>query len=463
MREYELVIDEALKNGLSPLDRPQFNLQLLYKVLGFRCGKVGLEAYQLLDNPLEGSVDMHYSWPFPQMITGELYNILVIRDDFTEHDKVYTVSDDHSTITEIFDIAALIYGKGTLMEVADFGEYAFMTNGVIMIYWDPTLVTWVGVTSHTNIPLMRTICNFKGQLIGGNVVNTWHDCDETFYVWSKIGEIDCTPDQKNTAGYKRCPYGGEVMHVRRLDDYAIGYSDKGITIISPVSVPAPTFGFKEMYDKGIINRGAIDGSLSEHLFVDEEFNLVKISAGKPPEMLGYQYYIEDLSSEDIIIKRDPKQGDYYIGNSSRTFLLSPNGLTEVQQHPSAIWRRGKESYALPDTPDSIEPEIITGIFNMGFAGEKTTVSIESDAILHTEPQAGVDWAMDLNTWGYGDYVPINNMGIGSVTTAANFFRFKMKFSTIYESFVLSYLKIRYKMTDLRGIRGVYAPPPRGQV
>ena len=27
---------------------------------------------------------------------------------------------------------------------------------------------------------------------------------------------------------------------------------------------------------------------------------------------------------------------------------------------------------------------------------------------------------------------------------------------------IDYIKVRYKMTDLRGIRGVYAPPLRGQ-
>ena len=462
MREYELIIDEALKNGLRPERALPFNNQILSKALGFRCGKFSLEAYKPLNNPLDGLVDMYYSWPFPQMISGERYNILVIRDDATDEDIVYTVSDDNTVITQIWDVSELIYGKGTMMEMADFGEYIFMTNGVIMIYWNPTLSAWQGVTSHVNIPMMRTVCNFKGQLVGGNVVSTWHDCDETFYVWSKIGEIDCTPDLKNTAGYKRCPYGGVVKNVRRLGDDVIGYSDKGITMMNPVSSPAATFGFNEVYNKGIINQGAVDGSGLEHIFVDEDLNIVRMVPRKLPEVLGFQEFMDEIDSEDIIIKYDSRQGDYYIGNSSKTFLLANGKLTEVQQHPSAVWRRNKETYIIPDTVDDFEPEIISHTFNMGYSGEKTISTIETDAVIHEGMQAGVDWAIDLNNWGIGSYSPSNNMGIASVTTAANFFRFKLKFTSIYELFIIGYIKARYKMTDLRGIRGVYAPPPRGQ-
>jgi len=321
--------------------------------------------------------------------------------------------------------------------------------------------------------MMRTICNFKGRAFGGNVVSPWPvvkpQCDKTYYIWSKIGEIDFTPSLRNTEGFRRCPYGGEVMHVRRLGDNIIGYSDKGITLINPVTSPVVTFGFKEMYDRGIINRGAQDGSFQEHLFVDEDYNLVKIGIGAVglgtgtlPKVLGYQSQMQELVGEDIIVNYDNKIGDYYIGNSTKTFLLSPNGLTEIPQHPSTVWRREKESFMLPDTVDDFEPEIVSENFNMEFSGEKTSQTVETDAINHTSPQAGVDYSYNLGNVSIGKYSSINNMGIATVVTASNFFRVKLKFASVLESFRISYMKLRYKMTDLRGIRGVYAPPPRGQ-
>ena len=117
MREFELIIDEALKNGLTPEQNLPSNSQFLHECLGFRSGKAVLEAHVELENPLPVTVDMHYNWPFPQYVVGEEFNILAIRDNITSLDDVYYVSDDHLTVTSIASVT-----QGTLMETADFGE-----------------------------------------------------------------------------------------------------------------------------------------------------------------------------------------------------------------------------------------------------------------------------------------------------------------------------------------------------
>ena len=462
MREFELIIDEALKNGLTPLLTTPFNSQLLNECLGFRLGKAGLEAYKSKNNPLPAATDLLYSWPFPQYIAGELYNILVVRDSVANHeDVVYSVSDDHATVTHIFSVDVLTFGQGTLMEVADFGEYIFMTNGVIMIYWDTTLAAWQTMIANVNIPMMRTICNFKGQAVGGNVVSAWHDCDETFYCWSKIGEIDFTPDDRNEAGYRRCPYGGEVYHTRRLGDNVVGYSSKGITLLSPVASPAATFGFIELDDVGLINQGAMDGNLQRQVYVGEDLILREITSQGVKE-LGYEHFMEQLTGEDIIVSYDKKNKDFYIGNSTQTFLLSPNGLTEISQHPSAVWRRNEETHMLPDTEDDYEPLIVTEPFDLSYAGQKTIFSMECDALNATDPEVAVDYVNTISGHATSDYKPLNNQGVGAIIASGNSFKFRLKFDSIDEDMTISYIKARYKMTDLRGIRGVYAPPPRGQ-
>ena len=471
MREYELVVDEALKNGLTPFDHTPFNTQILRECLGFRCGKSMLELYDLLDNPLPAPTDLLYSWSFPQFITGEGYNFLIVRDSITNHeDVVYSVSDDMNTVTLIFSIDVLTFGQGTLMEVADFGEYAFMTNGVIMIYWDTTITDWNEIVASATIPMMRTVCNFKGQAVGGNVVSAWHDCDETFYVWSKIGQMDFTPDDRNEAGYRRCPYGGVVYHARRLGDNVVGYSSKGVTMLSPVGSPAATFGFVELNDIGLINQGAMNGDLLRQIYVGEDLRLYEVTprsgsgtaiAGGVKE-LGYKNYIERLVGEDIIVSYDKAKKDFYIGNSTITFLLSPYGLTEIPQHPSTIWNREGETYILPDTVDNVEYLIVSEAFDMEYKGQKTVFSMETDATNVDDPEVAVDYINDLTTFGTSDYKPLNNQGIGSIIASGNAFRLRLRFEPTYDNTRISYIKARYKMTDLRGIRGVYAPPPRGQ-
>jgi len=476
MREFELIIDEALKKGLSPERSIPINDQWLWIAFGFRIGKHDLEGYKVSDDtPLDGLVDIDYSWPYPQFITGERYNFLISRDSTVDmEDSVYQVADDY-TITHIFDIDVLTFGTGTLMEVADFGEYAIMMNGVIMIYWDVGLADWHQVRSIATIPMMRTICNFKGQAVGGNVLglwngvtltyDAWHDCDETFYCWSKIGEIDFTPDRQNEAGYRRCPYGGEVYHTRRLGNNVVGYSSKGITLLTPVASPAVTFAFTEVDDVGLINQGAMDGSLRRQVYLGEDYILREITSEGMKE-LGYYRYMNELDNgDDIIIKYDRIKKDFYIGNSEKTFLLSPYGLTEIQQHPSAVWSINYYSddiIMLPNTVNDTPPALATTIFDMGYRGQKTIFSVESDALLTFSPTVSVGWMNSLAVWGFTTAVPLNIEGIASTIASGNEFTVLISCTLVAVDSPIKYIKIRYKMTDLRGIRGVYAPPPRGQ-
>lgn len=465
MREYELIIDEALKNGLHKESNIPFNTPFLMQALGFRCGKGGLETFLEGENPLPIATNLHYVWPFPQFIVGEEFNLLIVRDTTDASDYIYSVSDDHLTVTLIATIDIATYGTGWLVDVADFGEYVFMTNGVAMIYWDVAGGAWAITKGTTYIPLVGTVCNFKGQLVAGNTQSAWYDCDDTFYMWSKIGSADLTPDQDNEAGYRRDPYGGTVYHVRRLGDVVVGYSAKGVTILSPVTDPTPTMGFTEVLGVGLHNRGAVAGGLDRHVFVGTDLIVREITKNGIKE-LGYFAWMEELDDdgEDIIVLFDEKKGDFFIGNSTRTFLLSPNGMTDLPQHPSAIWGSDPDNlYMLPEAVDAgFKPVITSNIYNMGYSGQKTVMVVETDALLGLVPYASVDWAHDLYTWGYGSFIPINDMGIATVVTSGNFFMFNVRFDYIVDVFSIGYIKVRYKMTDLRGIRGVYAPPPRGQ-
>ena len=462
MREFELVIDDAIKAGLNPETKSPINTPFLYDCLGFRCGKSGIERYETLNNPLPSTLDIHYSWPFPQVVTGERYNILVVRDSSVNHqDDIYSISDDGLTVNHLFTIDQLTFGTGSLLELADFGKGAIMVNGVVMLYWDDSISGWQKITSSSTIPMMKTVCNFKGQAVGGNISGSWYDCDETFYIWSDIGSLDFTPDRRNEAGYRRCPFGGEVYHVRRLGDIVIGYSSKGIVALVPVKDPAPTFGFKELSNIGLVNRGAVNGNLDRQIYVGSDYIIREITSGGITE-LGYQSYMESLgSSEDIIVLYDPANRDFYIGNSSTTYLLSPYGMTKIQQHPSAVWR-GDTTYAIPDSEDSDSPYIQTEQFDMTYKGQKTIFSIETDALSVNNPEVMISWTNDLLNWSDSTYFPINDVGIASPIVSGNVFKIKMKFDSINSAFRLGYLIARFKMTDLRGLRGVYAPPIRGQ-
>lgn len=488
MRELELTIDEALRKGLSPDIALPTNSPFLYQALGFREGRAGIEPYIVKANPLPSTLDLHYSWPFPQYITGEKYNFLVVRDPIDQGDKVYSISDDHQTVTFVFSIDQLTFGQGWIMDVADFGEYVIMTNGVVMIYWNVAGSSWNVQTSIPTIPLLGTMCNLNGQLVGGNLRSSWHDCDSTFYAWSKIGSADFSIDEGNEAGYRRCPYGGDVLHVRKLGGSVVGYSAKGISFLKPVGQPVTTLACFGLLDIGLLNRGAVNGDDRRQVFVGEDYILREVTEQGIQE-LGFKWLMESLSAEDIIINYDPANKDFYIGNSSKTFLLSPQGMTEIQQHPSAVWRRNRQTYVLPselsysgdagslaacrmgisefhtcfggDLSNGEETIITTWPNDFTYAGQKTNQTVELSGEGFQNAQAAVDYRYN-GAWHNSPYSPVNNEGIATLVVASNVFRYRVKFETLNEDFKLGHIKARYKMTDLRGIRGVYAPPLRGQ-
>jgi len=468
VREFYTIIDEALLKGLKSESRVPRNSAFLQTCLGFRIGKKAIEGIPSLHNPLPLGLNLLYSWPFPQFLKQEKYKILIVRDSVTNLEDIVYSLDETYTASQIFVIDELTYGKGTLMELADFGSYAFMTNGVIMIYWDVGINDWREVTSHVNIPMMRTVCNFKGQMIGGCVLSDWHSCDEKSIVWSKIGDVDFTPGLKNEAGFRRDPFGGEVYHVRRLGDNVVVYSSAGITLMSPMSSPAATFGFKELHNVGLKNRGAMNGDLKRHVFVDLE-NIIWAVNEEGLKEIGYAEYVEDLDSGDVIVNFDSYKGDFYISDGENSILLSPQGLTNYPYKVNTVWyddEDGNGLCGLPDTPDPTthEPLIISHVIDMGYRGQKTIFSIELGGALITDAKIAIDWRMSTSEdFQRTNFIPVNNEGIASIVAAGIEFRICMKskyFITDYSS--LDYITLRWKMTDLRGLRGVYAAPPRGQ-
>ena len=467
MREFYTTIDEALLTGLKTEIRVPRNSPVLHECLGFRIGKRAIEGIESLSNPLPAALDMHYNWPFPQFLKQESWKILVVRDAVNMEDVVYSLDANYNA-TQIFAIDELTFGQGTLMELADFGEYAFMTNGVLMLYWDPTLVDWDEKVAIATIPMMRTVCNFKGQMIGGCVLSAWHDCDEKSIVWSDIGSVDFTPDRSNKRGYRRDPFGGEVYHVRRLGDNAVAYTSAGVTLMIPVGSPAVTFKFKELHGVGLKNRGAMGGDLNQHLFVDLENSVFKLNEEGLKE-LGYIGYVEELDAGDNIVSFDHYKGDFYISDGVKSLLLSPNGMTNYPYEVSAVWYDDEDGHGLcglPGTPNPMvhEPLIVSHIIDTGYRGQKTIFSIELGMARVTDAKAAVDWRMSTeNAFQRTNFVSTNLEGVASIIVTGTEFRICVKASQFIRDLSdLDYITARWKMTDLRALRGIYAAPPRGQ-
>jgi len=456
MREYELEITD-LKKGLRPESRVPVNSNGLIECFGFRCGSYGLEGYEPFSSPVDVTIDLHSNWPFPQVIFNGAYRFLIDRDTTGGKDVVYILDVDYE-VSETFELPYSTYGTGTLFEVVDFYDYVYITNGLVNIFFDSAYGRWRVGTQVADIPVAHTVCNFKGsQVIGGNISSSWHDCDERSVVWGRIGEMNFTPDKRNTAGFKPVVDGGIVYNTRVFNNSIIVYTSLGVTVMSATESTA--WSWDKLHEVGIVNKGAVGGNDKQHLFVDTENCLWKLS-NEGLQRLGYQEFISTLTG-NIIINYESTYGDFYISGSNKCYLLA-NGLSQIPQVPSAVWNdRGIWCY--PDTVSVTLPYLTTDKFDMGYRGSKTIFTIESGIENTDDSYIALDWianhsqAFQTTPWRL-----LNKEAIASQIIAGTDFRLLFKCTTADIDSRVDYFKVRYKMTDLRGVRGVYAPPLRGQ-
>jgi len=148
-----------------------------------------------------------------------------------------------------------------------------------------------------------------------------------------------------------------------------------------------------------------------------------------------------------------------------TYLVSPSGVSEVPGSRSAIWF-DDILYGLPESPDTPTHEslIVSDTIDFGYRGQKTIFSIEVGTSEAENAEVAVDWRMKIiEDFQRTDFVSLNDSGAAVLIVSGVEFRLCIRFG-LFLPFVssLDYAKIRWKMTDLRGLRGVYAAPPRGQ-
>ena len=480
MREYYFTFDEGLKVGLRTREDNPRNRQALVECYNGRPSKDGLLPYNPFvlptfggDPPFpHGSLDVT-AWPFPQLIALREYNLLIVRDNVVNYDDVVYSIDSSNDLTEELRIDVLTYGAfGDQFDFADFGTYVIGTNGVVFLYYDTTLNDWQVMTSSSTIPLVKTICNFKGQAVAGNVQSSWHGCGSNHVIWTKIGEMDFTPARDNEAGFMKMPWSGVVYRVMRLGDYVMVYGSGGVAALKPVQSPVPSFGLEELLTVGIPSKMAVGGDNDSHVFVDTEGYLWKVGRSLEVEKLGigasypsasrlgYQEFLSSLS--DIVISKNPEEPEFLISDDSNSYLLTGYGMSEVHQLVTSLGRVNGSLVAVFDDNEDEEYRVTTDLVDMGFRGQKTIMVLELGTYTSSIVRTALDWRIEKDAaLQTSPWVLSGPQGVSTNIVAGAEFRLKMKAAS-YTDVELSYITARYKMTDMRSVRGIYAPAPRGQ-
>jgi hypothetical protein len=504
MREFNYRIKEGLMHGLRPVERAPFHGQSLVELYNFKAGKIGIEATEDISRTVENGGIV---WPYPQIFLGSRHCIVAYREvvyvspNFTVGDTIYidvsptlldqlgeAILDENGEPILGNGVASLTVSPSGRWSFADFGEWFILTNGNSYIYADLATIPGEVTLSRAviaTLPLCGDYCNFKGQLIGCNVitavssftdtmlwggeqmlwegqpmawggeveatVSEWHGCDKRSIVWSRIGHIDMTPGVSMEAGFKNITeWNGEVLRVLPTEDRVICYGENGIISMIPHGA---TFGWKRIHPMGILTKFAVAGDTTGHIFIAADYTLWRVGADAKVEELGYREYMQQLTAENIMVSKVTEKQEYYISDGSITFLLTPYGLSRYRKHPTSVISANGEVFGIASDLGLDETGTLeTTLFDLGNRGLKTIVAVEVGTRHEGEIYVAIRWrAGTKDALRLTKLFKCNSEGVAYPKITGTEFSVLL-YVPEPETFELDYINIRMNQTDRRSMR-----------
>jgi hypothetical protein len=335
-------------------------------------------------------------------------------------------------------------------------------DGTFILTRDPTTGFWSMNRPHSEIPYCKTITNLDGQLVAGSLLpwGSLTSVDSNFVAWSGIGDWNFSLGLKNTAGYRRTSFDDGVMLVRKLRNFCMVYGYNGVARLIPTVDPVATFAYDDVSSVGVFSKSAVACGLQEHVYVGSDGYVYRVTT-EGAKQVGYREFMRQLGY-NFLATYNPIEGDSYFSDGQKTFVLTPTGLTQIDQHVMSLSVVNGSAVGLFTGSTTGEFLAVTDTIDFSYRGQKTISSVEVGCEGLGDFSVAVDWRMSSSeAFQRTSWVQLNNLQQAVVPIAGNEFRLCLKCST-FEGVKVSYIKVRFKMTDLRGLRGVYAPPPRGQ-
>jgi hypothetical protein len=390
---------------------------------------------------------------------------------------------------------ATIKSSNKVVDIIDFGHDIMFVSDTEAVYFDRDTYTYTvysttaAIFAARLIPLFGTGCNFRGQLVGANISEgAWYDitsAKEGYVFWSKIGALDSMLSEMNTAGYTKL-YTKRITRIKAMKNHVIVFCIDGVFALTPVVTPAPTFKITKITSYGLTNPAMVNGDEEKLLYAtgpnaDGDMELVTIDEGLKVEKLEFK----TVANMDSGIGFDSFDRRWFIPSSdsitgtSFSYVYNDFGITSINQtiqgvcnYIDTLGNITKMVTGL-DRQENVDDysHVRTGWIDFGYDGFKTITAVEILARVNntsTNPglwieieaikKLGIEVTDTYTVSGWA-----NKEGIFSKPIAGLRFRITIKgFPSHLNPFKPEGIKLRFKMSDMRGMRGVYAPPPRGQ-
>lgn len=455
MREYTTPLKEAFVIGLRSTPDTLKNTDRLTFAKNLRPYAGGLRLQQVPIPMVNGVYTIQ--WPFPQLVFNTHGFWLLSNDQVCLFDQDLLMS------------SMVVTTEGYPWSVADFGKFALCMNGAAMVARDVDAPYYIEVYTNSAVPLGGCCCDFnRSQLIVGDLsVASWYDGADNFVAWSKIGSINCVPDESNEAGYMSMDWDGQVYVVKQLGQHIMVYGEGGVSYITPAQSPAVTWGQRHFQIYGVPSHTAVAGDKMRHYFVDLSGDLWRVDAQHQLTNLGGKEFIGPMMSVgDIVVTFHPKRDECYVSNEEYHYVHTRTGWGGPNYIPLSGTAYCKPiegrvgGLAVVPAKGAVynvtTAEFTTDVINFDSSSQKTLQWIEVDISTDagtTEVLAEYRYANN-ESWTQTDWYRCNKEGVGRLPIAGTEFRILVR---IYGS-TMSYLevdqlRIKWKPTDLRFNRG----------
>lgn len=380
--------------------------------------------------------------------TEDLY-LFCLRDAnyLCRSDRIVTLSTTLAPSTYIVVPAAT-----TFWSVADFGPYVVFCNGNKIYVSNPSTGI-LGAYSGTDIPVCGVVCNYKGQLIGGNPTGY----DSNVVLWGAIGWANMDLNDTRVAGYMPMPWAGAVYNLMRLGEHVAVYGRDGVALLAPTDTAPPGFGLREVVStQGLISEQAVAGNLWQQVFVRSDGMLCMLEAERNKPVvytyteLGYREFLAGLTN--VKISYDDSLSEWYISSDTTCFIFTKGGLSSIDTKMTTCQAYRGLLYGVASTLGT-GAYVKTCEFDMGARADKAIeyVEVASDGSW----TVAVDWRRSTSdNFSTSPTFPIGPMGAGRAKVSG--MDFKVKLVSTSTSPQLDYMTIRWKYQDKRFVRGLNA-------
>lgn len=465
-------------------------------------GPGGLEDFVATEDPFDAGVSV--ALPFPQVFRGRDLSLLFSATTLRSVD----VSTDPWSLSAVATVdpadgTSKAIPTGGAWHFVDLGPSFYAFNGNCTVYRPGlSMITGGTTTTYVNDSVtVKTGCEFRGRVYVGGFDSSdffdslWGDILTEFeaevdtqelnlrkeglgsnwILWSSIGGGDfplwlmlpkgysdtpfvltksevITKLKQNGFGWYPLRHAGDVTVMKPLGDFVIVYGSEGIEAVSP---RGDKIGFRRIANFGVLGRGSVAGTEQQHVFLDGEGNVWRLTPDLNLVQLGYKEWFSSFPATSTVITHNPVEDHYYLSSPSEGFILTPDGLAEHNQRLTSLVHRAGYPFAVGTSAASTDIRVKTGALDLRRQALKTIHDIQVDYSdidnLKIEVEYRNDHTSAFRTIGAKSVGPE-----GVLTTMLTAREFKIRITgTPLTNPRITGLEVRWNLVDKRAVRGQF--------